>query len=348
MIDRRVLSLFACLTLLAAFCRAQTPSAGTDAMAPSTLAGTDEISLRYANGIAAIVEDHIITADDIRREISPLVDQVRRESRNEKEFHDKLEALEDDIVQNLIDRVLIVKDFSRKRENEKEVRQIPASYIDNQIAETLITQFDGDRSKFLAYLRARGLTQRDYRKEVEEDIIYDYMRQQQRKNQSIVSPVKVETYYNENKERFYQEDSVKLRLIQLQRNPGESDDDFRTRGAAVVSRLKSGEKFEDLAKELSVDTRRNKGGDWGWQKRSDLKKELSDPLFALKKGECTDPLLEGDMCFVLQAEDRKMAGIEPLSEVRDQVENILVQQLVRESTEKWLERLRRNGYVKRY
>ena len=51
------------------------------------------------------------TVDDIRREISPLVQQIQRESRNEKEFNERLESLQDDIVQNLIDRVLIVKEF---------------------------------------------------------------------------------------------------------------------------------------------------------------------------------------------------------------------------------------------
>ena len=59
---------------------------------------------------------------------------------------------------------------------------------------------------------------RDYRKEVEEDIIYNYMMHQQHKSQSIVSPVRIEQYYKENKDRFYQDDSVHLRLIQLSRD----------------------------------------------------------------------------------------------------------------------------------
>ena len=52
------------------------------------------------------------------------------------------------------------------------------------------------------------MTMRDYRTEVEEDIIYHYMQQQQRKSQTVVSPVKVEQFYKENKDHFYQEDSA--------------------------------------------------------------------------------------------------------------------------------------------
>src|SRR5476649_1859404 len=126
----------------------------------------DNLNLRFANGIAAIAEDKIITVDDVRREINPLIPQLNREARNEQEFNQKLEALQDNAIQNLIDRVLIIKDFEKD-----EKRHVPDSFVDNQIADQLNEQFDNDRSKFLAYLRARGTTMRDYRKEVMEDII---------------------------------------------------------------------------------------------------------------------------------------------------------------------------------
>ena len=314
----------------------------SDSLRAQAKTQADGLDLRFANGIAAIVESKVITVEDIRREIAPLVPEVQRESRNEQEFNQKLEALQDEIIQNLIDRELIVKEF---RKDEK--RRIPESYVDNQIAETQISQFDGDRSKFLAYLRSRGKTLREYRKEVEEDIIYGYMRQQQRKSQSTVSPVKIETFYNENKERFFQEDEAHLRLIQVSRT-GATDADLKARAQAVHERLKAGEKFEDVAREVSQDSRRGKGGDWGWQKKSDLKAEFSDPLFALKQGEFTPPILTPEGAFLLYVEDRRYAGIQSIDEVRDQIERILIQQSARQSQERWLERLRRNGYVKHF
>jgi len=306
-----------------------------------------EADLRFANGIVSVVEDKPITADDIHRELQPLLQQLRRDARSEQEFNEKLRALQDDIVQNHVDRVLIVKEFYKEKDGEPK-KTIPVSYIDNQLSEILITQYDNDRSKFLAELRRQGKTIRDFRREIEEDIIQGYMRQQQRKSQSVISPMKVETFYNENKDKFYQEDSVHLRLIQFSRTDGATDETLRTRAADVIARLKAGEKFEDIAKEVSQDTRRSKGGDWGWQKRSDLKPELSDPLFKLAKGEVTEPVVMPEGAFLLYVEDRKVAGTQPIDEVRDQIERILVQQMARTSQEHWLERLRRNGYVKHY
>lgn len=303
----------------------------------------DGLNLRFANGIAAIAEDKVITVDDVRREIAPLIGQLQREARNEREFNEKLEQLQDEVIQNLIDRVLIVKEF---RKDEK--KQIPASFVDNRISDIQAEQFDNDRSKFLSYLRSRGTTLREYRREVEEDIIYQYMRGQQRKSQSLVSPVRIETYYNENKDRFYQEDGVHLRLIQFTRTAGVTDQTLLDRANEVTRRFRNGEAFEALAKEFSQDSRRNRGGDWGWQKRSDLKAEFSDPLFNLKPGEISEPIVLPEGCFILFAQDRKYAGIQPIDEVRDDIERILVQQMARQSQETWLERLRRNGYVKHY
>ena len=303
----------------------------------------DGLNMRFANGIAAIAEDKVITVDDVRRQISPLIAQVQREAHNEQEFNQKLEELQDHVIQDQIDRVLIIKDFKKD-----EKKHVPDSFVDNEIADTLTEQFDNDRSKFLAYLRSLGTTMRDYRKQVEEDIIYHYELQQQRKSQSIISPVKIETFYKENKDRFYQDDSVHLRLIQLSKTNGETDGDLRGKADAIVLRFKSGDKFADLAKEYSTDSRRTKGGDWGWRNKSDMKPEFSDPLFNLKKGEMTDPIITADGAFLLYAEDRKYAGIQSLDEVRDQIERILVTQMTSAGQERWLERLRRNGYVKHF
>jgi peptidyl-prolyl cis-trans isomerase SurA len=303
----------------------------------------DGLNLRFANGIVAVAEEKIITVADVMREVAPLLPSIQREARNEKEYNERVEQLYDNAIQDLIDRVLIIKEF---RKDEK--RHIPISYIDNAMADEIAERFEGDRSKFLAYLKAQGKTIREYRRDKEEEIIYHYMQGQQRRSQSIVSPVRIETYYNENKDRFYQEDRVHLRLIQLTRGDGETDELLVAQAKQILERLRRGEKFEDLAREFSKDARRSRGGDWGWLQRSDFRKEFSDVAFALKQGEASEPLVLPEGCFILFAEDRKYAGIQPIDEVRDQIERILLSQMSRSSQERWLERLRRNGYVKHY
>lgn len=303
----------------------------------------DKLDLRFQNGIVAVAEGKVITVEDIKREIAPMIPRLQEQARNEQEFNQMLASLQDDTIQSLVDRVLIVKDFF-----SDEKRRIPQSYVDNAVDENIINEFEGDRSKFLAYLRSRGLTLREYRREVEEDIIYQYMRGQKRRSATIVSPVKVQEFYDENKDDFFQEDSVHLRLIQFKRRDGRTDRDLLALAARVQARLDVGHDFDDIAREMSEDARRTKGGDWGWMGKSDLKPEFSDPLFELSEGETTSPILQPEGIFLLHAEERKYAGIQPIDEVRERIERIIISREGRRAMEAWLERLRRNGYVKLY
>ncbi|MBL9186382.1 MAG: peptidylprolyl isomerase [Opitutaceae bacterium] len=327
------------LSLAVAPAFAQTAAPATSAS--STVA--ENMNLRFANGIVAVAEEKIITVADVMQYIGPLIPQIQSTAKDQKDFEQQLMQLQDSAIQDLIDRVLIVKEF---RKDEK--RNIPQHYVDNAISDEIAERFEGDRSKYLAFLKAKGQTQRDYRREKEEDIIFSYMQGQQRKSQSVVSPVRIETYYNENKDRFYQEDAVHMRLITLTRTDSETDQTLTEKANLIIARFKAGEKFEDLAKELSTDAKRSKGGDYLWLKRSDFRKEFSEPAFELKKGEISKVILLPEAAYLIYAEDRKYAGIQPIDEVREQIERLLVQQMGRSSQEKWLERLRRNGYVKHY
>ena len=331
------------IALLPVAALAQTPPALAPTSAAAPKPPADNLDLRFANGIVAVVEDKVITVDDLRREIAPRVGGIQRSATSEKDFNDKMEALQDDLIQEMVDRVLIVKDFKKD-----DKRHIPESIIDNAIADEQIRRWDGDRGKFLAYLRAIGMTFREYRKKMEDDIIYDYMRGQQRKTQAVVSPARVETFYSENKDRFYQEDQVHMRMIALNRADAESDADLTARADKIETRFKAGEKFEDLAREVSQDAKRSKGGDWSWQRKTDLKSEFSEPLFKLDKNQVTAPIITPEAAYILYVEERKLAGVQPLAEVRDQIEKILANQMAQQAETRWLERLRRNAYVRIY
>jgi peptidyl-prolyl cis-trans isomerase SurA len=297
-----------------------------------------------ADTVVAVVENRIITFDDLRREVLPRLDAVRKTARNEQDFYRLLDELQYDLLNEQINRALVVYDFQKDGK-----RRIPASYIDQVVAETILKKYDGDRVKFLAELRNNGWSQRDYRKRVEEDLIYDIMRGQQRKSETVISPTRVAAYYNENKDKFLQEDEVHFRLITLTRAAGENDASLLARVQPVLARLKSGEKFDALAREFSNDEiRRAKGGDFGWTKKTDLKPEFAAPAFTQEKGEPSGPIITPEACYLLYVEDRKAAGIKPLAEVSGDIQKELAAQLGREAEARWIARLRATAYIRVY
>ncbi len=290
------------------------------------------------NGIAAVVEDRIITYREIRTEAARLVEQVRRASRTEQEFHQRMRELEEEIVQSMVDRVLIVKAFDERG------YRIPDSFIEHEINEILVRDFDGDRSRLLRHLRDHGMSMRDFREDTREEIIVRYMRSQMRQSEAVVSPVRIEEFYRDNPERFQRDESIYLRLIQLTADTPEALDN---RIDTVMRALEDGEAFADVAREHSRDRRAPRGGSWGWLNVSDLREDWRQVASALDKESYSDPIDAGPSgVYILYVEDRREAGLAPLQEVREEIEEILVSRMARDSQERWLERLRRDAFVR--
>jgi peptidyl-prolyl cis-trans isomerase SurA len=296
----------------------------------------------FKQGIAAEVENTIITFEELRREMAPLIPRIRESSRSRAEFTSRMEELYFEVLQNLIDRVLIVEEFKEKEFN------IPQTYVENEYDRILIEDFENDRSRFLEYLQSQGKNVREFRNDLRERIIVSIMRAEKRKSQSQISPERIEQFYNENKINFYEEEAVKLRIIMLRPLADEQPDQMRQTIENIYSELEAGEDFAEVAKKYSQDSRRERGGDWGWIQRPDLKDELSAVAFQLDKDSYSDPVKLGDQTFILYAEDKRDEGIQPINEVRDRIEEILASQLARQAQQQWLERLRREAYVRYY
>lgn len=307
----------------------------------SDSAANAQVGARFENGIVAIVENRIITVGDVRREIQPVITTIARDAKNQAEFRKLLEQTEDIVIQKLVDDYLIVKDFY-----SDDKRRFPSSVVDNEYQERLMTMFDGDRAKLLAFLKAIGKTRLEWRTMITEELIIGYMKSEKQRLRSVISPVKIENYYMQNRDKFFQGDSMHLRMILLKKVTDETNAVLEQTANTIIRRLKEGADFAALAKEFSQHTSRTRGGDMDWLARNDLRPELADAAFSLNAGEYSEPIRLDDQIFILKLEEKRLAGIQSLSAVRGQIEGVLATQASGEAEERWLERLRRNAYVR--
>ena len=300
----------------------------------------DAALIRMGNGIAAIAEGEIITIEQLRRELEPIIPRLRAEARSEKEFSESIDRMSREVLQNLIDRILIVQAAQEKG------LLLPQSYIDQEYDEVLNRDFGGDRARFLAYLRAQGLTAREYRENIYKRVVVNVMRQQNRKSQSEISPERIQAFYIQNKIRFYQEEAMHLRQIILTPIADEGTDLLRQTAKKIIHELAEGNNFGDLARKYSQDEMSRKGGDWGWIERQDIRKELSTVAFGLQPGSYSQPVELNNTIFILYCEDKREEMIQPVTEVRDAIENVLVGEIARETQDRWLQQVREDGYVR--
>lgn len=301
--------------------------------------------IQYSNGIAAVVEDRIITIEELRREITPLLRQIQREATSVSDFENRVELLGREVLQNLVDRILTVKEF------EKDGFQVPQSYIENEFDDFIAKHYNNDRAQFLQHLKAQGQTIREFRKQLQERLIVSYMRGRFRRSISEVSPEKIEKFYDENRDAFFQEESVLLKQIMLFANPSSKaigTDALEVTARKISDQLDNGASFSELAKKYSQDEKAKEGGAWGWINRSDIREELANVAFSLSEGAHSDPIiLEGNI-FILYVEEKREEGLQPLEHVRSVIEETLIDDLTRQAQQRWLDRLRKDAYTRIY
>ena len=303
---------------------------------------SDRSIVRLGNGIAAIAEGQIITLEELRGELEPILPRIRLEAKSESDFNQLIDKLSRDVLQNMIDRIVILKAAEEKG------LMIPESYIDQEYNETIASDFGGDRSKFLEYLKQKGETPREFRKEIYRRVAVNAMRQENRKSQSEISPERIEDFYVKNKIRFYQEEALHLRQIILTPLADEGLAPLRQTAKQVIKELQDGANFGDLARKYSQDNMSRRGGDWGWIKRSDIREELSTIAFKLDPGQYSEPVELGGTIFVLYCEAKREEMIQPVSQVRDVIEEVLVGEIARENQSRWIKKLRSKAYIRYY
>ncbi|MCC6070185.1 peptidyl-prolyl cis-trans isomerase [Massilia sp. GCM10020059] len=94
---------------------------------------------------------------------------------------------------------------------------------------------------------------------------------------------------------------------------------------AIIAKLKTGAKFEELAKQ-SKDSSAANGGDLDWASPANYVPEFSKAMVALQKGAITDTPVKTQYGYhVIKLEDTRPAKIPPFEEVKQQVNESLQQ-----------------------
>jgi peptidyl-prolyl cis-trans isomerase C len=96
----------------------------------------------------------------------------------------------------------------------------------------------------------------------------------------------------------------------------------------IEDKLKAGSKFEDLAKQYSLDGSKDYGGDLGYFTAPEMVAEFSKVAFALKAGETSAPVKTDFGWHVIRLDDRKMGAAQPYDQVKSAIRNVLVRDKV--------------------
>jgi parvulin-like peptidyl-prolyl isomerase len=292
------------------------------------------------NALRAVVHDAVITHAEVRVLTEDAARELLRQYRSQPDvFQKKVIEAERDNVEQLMERQLIIHEFSSSGYN------LPESVVDDIVEEQIRAQF-GDRMTATKTLEARGITFEKFRKQVRERFILRAMRDKNIAQEIIISPHKIEVYYEAHKEEYKIGDELKIQMLQINRAPDTDPAQSRKLAQEILGRLNEGAAFEVMAGMYSQRQSPAPGGEW-WE-RSKLRKELADAVANLKAGERSGVIETPDACYIVKVEETRPARYKPLNEVRDDIEKILLIEERERLTREWVAKLRKKTYTKYY
>jgi len=142
-------------------------------------------------------------------------------------------------------------------------------------------------------------------------------------------------YYEQHREQYRVPEQVKVSHIWIKMPlpgaDGKVDDkavaEAQHRADDLLKQLKSGAKFEDVAKKYSEDPgSANVGGSLGWIGKGQMTAEFEKAAFALPKGQTSDVVKSLDGFHIIRVDDKQEAHVKPLDEVKSQIEPVLKHQ----------------------
>lgn len=230
------------------------------------------------------------------------------------EMQQQKQLLEKDALDGLIAEALLVQAAKDKG----------ISVTDQQIMDQIKTMKTGmSEEEYQEALKAQSLTEASLKERVRINLLADALFKKVTEGVTV-DPADVEKFYNDHKAELAQ---VKIRHILIEARDGtatqEQKDAAKAEAVGLISQLKGGADFAELAKQHSDDPgSKDNGGLYDFffnKEESEFVTEFTDASLALAKGAITETPVHSPQFgyFIIKAEDRKDSFVQLKDSIQD-------------------------------
>ena len=299
------------------------------------------------NRIAATVNGRIITSNELSMMLMPIAGQLMAQyPRQGPEFVKQLAEAKDKILDELIERELVLTEFDEKGGT------IPNEFVDQEIERTIRESCGGNREIFLENLRQSGLTIRGFKDLTKRRLTAMILRSQKYDMDLPPTPQEIEEEYKQTKSQYRDltQDKIRFEKIFI---PAYSEDNASPEEQLALAELIAEQintkkaSFKEMAVSYSKDTQAEKGGQWPKIKRGELSAEFAGILFDSPEGKLVGPLKDPNGFTLFRVQQKELAPAPPLSKVK-----VMVDEQVRNKKslvyyKKWIGRLKETALIKK-
>jgi len=311
---------------------------------PAAVLVAGAADIRVVEEIVCKVNGDIITRGQLDQTRQGILQEAKRQGLNGAQLNEVVADQQKNALRNQIDQLLLVQKAKDLNINvDPDVTRRFAQYQ----SESKIT----DPDKFHDYVREQtGMSYEDYREQMKNALLTQRVIGDQISTHVNVPEPELRKYYDEHPKEFVREEEVFLSQIVLS-TEGKTPDQVaaaQKKAADLVARARKGEKFSDLARDNSDEPNSARdGGQLPPYKRSDhlMVKQIEDQVFAMKKGQVTDPIKVNQGLVILKVDDRFEAGQASFEEVKEQITQKLAEPKMEPKIREYLTKLREDAFL---
>ncbi len=299
------------------------------------------------NGIAAKVNGRVVTKNQVSFMLSPIYAQlVAQFPRRGAQFEAKFKEAKTNIIQELVDRQIILDEFKQLGAT------IKPNIIDEEIKRQIRDLYNGDESKFREELKRSRLTMEGFRELTREKMVVQAMRQQQFSEAPPPLPMEVQKEYNEVKStlRDVTKDVISFQKIFIPagdaQNPAATPETQLALAEQIASELNNGKDFTTLAKTHSKDAFADSGGLQENIPRTDLSPEFAAIIVDAPLGKIVGPLVDRQGFTIVKTTKINFGPAPALDgEVRKTIEQRVSRKKTAEQYERWIAGKRKRAMI---
>jgi len=289
------------------------------------------------NKIVAIVNDEVITQDELQESMLPFVADYKVRYDTE-ELEDKMDEARSDALNRLIEEKLLLEE-AKKREMKVDDKDIEARVdrVKKRFAsEEEFYQTIDESGMSIAKLKNKYRDQAMMRKLVNGLIDYNVQ----------ISPTQISAFYYGNKNLFTMPKMVRFKVLQLKPTDDRNLAQTKSLSEEILAKIKNGEDFEMLVKAYSQGPHIDKGGDMDYMPEDSIVSSIKEAISKLDIGG-TSPIVKTSTGFnIIKLVDRQEAGTKTLEEVNDLIRERLFQREAELTLREFVDKLKEDAYIK--
>ncbi len=289
--------------------------------------------------IIVVVNDEIITEQDLRGAVEPIVAQYRA-TLSGAQLDEKIAVVRQNLLETLIDDRLI------RSEAKKEKVTIDEKEVDEMMTD--VRKKFPTQEVFEAVLREQGLSIAKVRERFKDQILSRRMVDMKVRSEISLSPGEVKSYFDAHLQDFRAPQKVRVRQILIRTGEGHrTAEEAEALAASILSEVQGGASMEELARRYSEASEGPDGGDLGWVEKGQFADQIDSQIFTLKEGQTTPPIRTQLGYHLFKVEAMKESETRSFEQVRPKIESILYRKKTSDKLSAWLQDLRKNAYISR-